>query len=263
MDIKISENGKTGLINALIDCANGQYSDERLFLLMIYIDDAELVSDRTKVSEAYINTSFSKTQKKLEKRETKQNIINILDEANKQGKLGLDLQTITPFELKLPPKYSDEQIKVMPPGYKLAQIFASLADVTVDNLKSSSRERNIVVPRQCFILVAHHLLDLTTSQLGKMLGGRDHTTIVYAHNQAPIDIISEENSKGEQFKRLITEFARHAGLNEEQENHLMQRVKPTNPRARDQSGVKPYKDIYGPIDIDAVLQSVRAEAIPA
>ena len=59
---------------------------------------------------------------------------------------------------------------------KVAQFF----DLSVEDLKSKSRKKNIVLPRQIAIFFARKYTDLSLNDVGQAFGGRDHTTIMHA-----------------------------------------------------------------------------------
>jgi chromosomal replication initiator protein len=51
--------------------------------------------------------------------------------------------------------------------------------VTVDELKGSGRSARLARPRQVGILLLHEEAGLSRSHIGRLLGGRDHSTIAY------------------------------------------------------------------------------------
>lgn len=52
--------------------------------------------------------------------------------------------------------------------------------VTVEELKSQGRSRRVTLPRQVATLLLHEETDLNRTQIGRLLGGRDHSTVNYA-----------------------------------------------------------------------------------
>lgn len=48
------------------------------------------------------------------------------------------------------------------------------------DLQSRKRERRIARPRQVAQYLAYKLTDLTNSEIGRLIGGVDHSTVVYA-----------------------------------------------------------------------------------
>jgi len=53
-------------------------------------------------------------------------------------------------------------------------------NVTVEELKGRERSQRITLPRQVAILLLHEAAGLNRSQIGRLLGGRDHSTVDYA-----------------------------------------------------------------------------------
>jgi chromosomal replication initiator protein len=57
---------------------------------------------------------------------------------------------------------------------------ASAFDVTVADLSGRSRQRHIAEARQAAAWVLRRASPLSLEQIGRLLGGRDHTTIIHA-----------------------------------------------------------------------------------
>ncbi|WP_304174851.1 chromosomal replication initiator protein DnaA [Limnochorda pilosa] len=65
----------------------------------------------------------------------------------------------------------------------IAAIQKAVADyfgVTVDDLLSRRRTRNITLPRQVAMYLARELTDESLPRIGQEFGGRDHTTVIHA-----------------------------------------------------------------------------------
>ena len=54
-------------------------------------------------------------------------------------------------------------------------------------LKSDSRRQSTVLPRAVIIFLARELTDCTYEQIGRALGGRDHTTIMHSYKKIDRD----------------------------------------------------------------------------
>jgi chromosomal replication initiator protein len=59
---------------------------------------------------------------------------------------------------------------------KVAQFF----DLSIEDLKSKSRKKNIALPRQIAIYFSRKHTDSSLNDIGQSFGGRDHTTIMHA-----------------------------------------------------------------------------------
>ena len=66
----------------------------------------------------------------------------------------------------------------------LAKAVARSHGIRVSDLTSSTKSRYAVYPRFLFSWIARNRLGYSTSQIGRFLGGRDHTTIIYGSRQA-------------------------------------------------------------------------------
>ncbi len=58
----------------------------------------------------------------------------------------------------------------------------------ITDLKSKNRSRNIVVPRQIAMFLSREYTDESLPQIGKMFGGRDHSTVIHAYKKIKADI---------------------------------------------------------------------------
>lgn len=67
-----------------------------------------------------------------------------------------------------------------------AQIINATADYydfTVEDLMSKSRSRNLVTARQIAMYLLRELTEMSLPKIGQELGGRDHTTVIYAERK--------------------------------------------------------------------------------
>lgn len=55
--------------------------------------------------------------------------------------------------------------------------------VTLEDMLSTSRKRNHVFARQVAMYLARQLLGLSFPQLGRIFGGKDHSTVLYSHRK--------------------------------------------------------------------------------
>jgi chromosomal replication initiator protein len=63
------------------------------------------------------------------------------------------------------------------------RILATVAErfgVKADVLCGSRRTRTVVLPRQVAMFLSRQLTELSLAEIGRMFGGRDHTTVIYA-----------------------------------------------------------------------------------
>jgi chromosomal replication initiator protein len=60
---------------------------------------------------------------------------------------------------------------------------ASYFGLTLDDLCSTSRTRQLVTARQIAMYLTRELTDLSLPKIGQAFGGRDHTTVIHANNK--------------------------------------------------------------------------------
>ena len=74
-------------------------------------------------------------------------------------------------------------------------------NVSPDDLKSKSRHSRIVQPRFIAIYLSRELAGMTTTDIGKEFGDRDHSTVINACNK-----ISEDMKRDTEFKEFISDL---------------------------------------------------------
>ncbi|GAJ27011.1 chromosomal replication initiator protein DnaA [Liquorilactobacillus sucicola DSM 21376 = JCM 15457] len=55
--------------------------------------------------------------------------------------------------------------------------------VSISDLKGKKRVKNIVTPRQIAMYLARELTDASLPKIGHEFGGKDHTTVIHAHEK--------------------------------------------------------------------------------
>jgi len=63
---------------------------------------------------------------------------------------------------------------------RIVSVVAERFGVRPDALMGKRRTRNVVVPRQVAMYLLRQLTDLSLIEIGRVFGGRDHTTVMYA-----------------------------------------------------------------------------------
>ncbi|MDD2534211.1 MAG: chromosomal replication initiator protein DnaA [Eubacteriales bacterium] len=69
----------------------------------------------------------------------------------------------------------------------IMEVVSNAFNVSVDDLKSNRRSKEVAMPRQVSMFLCRSLLNMTLPQIGTEFGNRDHTTVMYACSK-----ISEE-----------------------------------------------------------------------
>lgn len=83
----------------------------------------------------------------------------------------------------------------------LDQIAAAVTQktgITLEEMRSKSRKRNIVIARQLVMFLARHLTSLSMKQIGAFLNRSDHTAVIYACSQ-----IEEKLKTNQHLQKLI------------------------------------------------------------
>lgn len=75
----------------------------------------------------------------------------------------------------------------------IQEIIADYYKISVADLKSTKKPKNIAYPRQIGMYLTRKLLDKSLSDVGNDYGGRDHTTVLHACNKIEHDLESDPN----------------------------------------------------------------------
>jgi chromosomal replication initiator protein len=82
---------------------------------------------------------------------------------------------------------------------KIVRAVADYYGVNLDQLRSSKRDKAIVVPRQIAMFLIREETDISLLRIGAELGGRDHSTVLHA-----CDKIARELNDNEEMRREIS-----------------------------------------------------------
>lgn len=75
----------------------------------------------------------------------------------------------------------------------ILKIVAEFYGLSVEDLLGRSRSRRIALPRQIAAYILREEVNLSFPQIGEELGGRDHSTVMHAHDKIS-QLIAEDNS---------------------------------------------------------------------
>jgi chromosomal replication initiator protein len=89
-----------------------------------------------------------------------------------------------------------EQIEVTPEA--VMQAVADIMNVSLEDLKSNSRRREISSARQVGMYLMRQHTDLSLPKIGEMFGGKDHTTVMYS-----CDKIAQQLDKNPELSRTL------------------------------------------------------------
>ena len=74
--------------------------------------------------------------------------------------------------------------------------------MTLQDLKTKRRNKNIVRPRQIAMYISRKLTDLSLPEIGDCFGGKDHTTVLHSCNKIKGEVVEDEVLKNK-IDRLI------------------------------------------------------------
>ena len=83
----------------------------------------------------------------------------------------------------------------------VVDLVAKSFNLTSDRLISRDRSRSIALPRQIAMYLMRREIDISLPQIGKELGGRDHSTVMYA-----IDKITDLLERDERLRRQVVQI---------------------------------------------------------
>ena len=86
---------------------------------------------------------------------------------------------------------SPSEKRTITPQYIL-DIVADHFGLSIDDLKGSKRSKNIAYPRQITMYLIRQYTETNFTEIGKLLGGRDHTTIIHGHDKIVADLKTDE-----------------------------------------------------------------------
>ena len=75
----------------------------------------------------------------------------------------------------------------------IIQVVADHFGITPLDISSQKRNKEIVFPRQIVMYICRSMLGTSLQNIGKYLGGRDHTTIIHGHDKIAADMEKNES----------------------------------------------------------------------
>lgn len=74
-------------------------------------------------------------------------------------------------------------------------------------LKGRTRKREVVLPRQIVMYLADKHIKMPASRIGRVMGGRDHSTVLYS-----IQIVSQKIAKDAEFRQKVVAIEQNLGI---------------------------------------------------
>lgn len=101
----------------------------------------------------------------------------------------------------------DEDNEVLPSD--IVSHTADYFNLSVDDLYGSSRAQQIALARQIAMYLCRELTPLSLPKIGQLFGGRDHTTVMYAHKKIS-QLITERRTIFNQVTELTTRIKQNS-----------------------------------------------------
>jgi chromosomal replication initiator protein len=76
----------------------------------------------------------------------------------------------------------------------IMEVVARYYNVTVNEILSNRRSKDITVPRQIAMYLCRFVLNMTFPKIGDVFGGKDHTTVIHACNKVSADLNTVNSS---------------------------------------------------------------------
>ncbi len=83
----------------------------------------------------------------------------------------------------------------------IMEVVAKKCAVSVEDMLSKKRNREIAAPRQIAIYICRELTEMSTTNIGKEFGGRDHTTVMHSCEK-----VNEQMKTDYAFKKKVEEI---------------------------------------------------------
>ena len=87
----------------------------------------------------------------------------------------------------------------------IMEVVSRFYHITVEDMKSNRRNKEISNPRQIAMYLCRVLLNMTLPQIGQEFGNRDHTTVIHACNKITNDLTKSDalNRDVEEIKKRL------------------------------------------------------------
>lgn len=87
----------------------------------------------------------------------------------------------------------------------IQELISKKYDVKLEDFAARKRTRSIAFPRQIAMYLSRELTDLSLPKIGEEFGGRDHTTVLHAHDKIST-LIAEDASFSQEIDELIEQL---------------------------------------------------------
>lgn len=77
----------------------------------------------------------------------------------------------------------------------IKEVVANYYNISIEEIESKKKTKNIAYPRQVAMYIARKLTDLSLPKIGDEFGGRDHSTVLHAYNKIEEEIENSQEAK--------------------------------------------------------------------
>jgi len=90
--------------------------------------------------------------------------------------------------------FNPEKEKIITADHIL-EVVAEHYNIRVEDIKSQKRTKEIVRPRHIAMYLVRLMMDISLDDVGKLLGNRDHSTVIYGYDNVVNDLSNDEELK--------------------------------------------------------------------
>ena len=87
----------------------------------------------------------------------------------------------------------------------IQEVIGTYFKVRQEELLAKKRTRNVAYPRQIAMYLSRELTETSLPRIGEMFGGRDHTTVIHAHDKIARERVADPKL-GNTIKELIAKI---------------------------------------------------------
>lgn len=154
------------------------------FELKVAVLRNKLEEKGIELSNEVINAIASKTQKNLRELEGILNKVLFYKEVKKEEVSAKTLDQIIDNIVQKPAKTTSPD--------QIMKIVSNFFEISINDIISRSRKKEIVEPRQVSIYLLRDILGLSYPYIADKLGKRDHTTAIYAYDKIKKEILKNQ-----------------------------------------------------------------------
>ncbi len=154
------------------------------FELKVAVLRNKLEEKGVELSDEVVNAIAGKTQKNLRELEGILNKVLFYKEVKKEEVSAKTLDQIIDNIVQKPAKTTNPD--------QIMKVVSNFFEISINDIISRSRKKEIVEPRQVSIYLLRDILGLSYPYIANKLGKRDHTTAIYAYDKIKKEILKNQ-----------------------------------------------------------------------